>query len=94
MSDRTRDNEPQKDFVFSNSAALDAVRFLHFVSDCRSITADPVEADNLIEQEKHLALDFLTSTSEDIMANLDPTVVKLRRKRKIILANQKLIDQL
>lgn len=94
MRDRTRDNEPQMDFVFSNAAALDAVRFLHFVSDCRSITADPVEVDNLIEQENHLALDFLTNTYEDIMANFDPTVVKLRRKRKIILANDKLKDLL
>ena len=94
MRDRTRDNEPQMDFVFSNAAALDAVRFLHFVSDCRSITADPVEVDNLIEQENHLALDYLANTYEDIMANFDPTVVKLCRKRKIILANDKLKDLL
>ncbi|MGB5338119.1 MAG: hypothetical protein WBO06_03380, partial [Gammaproteobacteria bacterium] len=60
MRDQTRDNEPQMDFVFSNVAALDAVRFRHFVSDCRSIAANPVEVDNLIRQEKHLDLDFLT----------------------------------
>jgi hypothetical protein len=30
MRDRSRDNEPQMDFVFSDATALDAVRFLHF----------------------------------------------------------------
>jgi hypothetical protein len=94
MRDRTRDNEPQMDFVFSDATAVDAVRFRHFISDCRRIAGDPAEVDNLIEQEKHLALDFLVNTYKDIMDNFDPTVVKLRRKRKIILANDKLKDLL
>jgi len=94
MRNRTRDNEPHMDFVFSDTTALDTVRFLHFISDCRYITGDPAEVDNLIEQEKHLALDFLANTYKDIMDNFDPTVVKLRRKRKIILANDKLKDLL
>jgi hypothetical protein len=94
MRDRTRDNEPQKDFVFSDATALDAVRFRHFVSDCRRITGDPAEVDHLIAQEKHLALDFLANTNKDIMDNFDPTVVKLRRKRKIILADDTLKDLL
>ena len=59
MRDRTRDNEPHMDFVFSDTAALDTVRFRYFVRDCRCIAGDPAEVDNLIEQEKHLALDFL-----------------------------------
>jgi len=33
-------------------------------------------------------------TYKDIMDNLDSTVVKLRRKRKIILANEQLKDLL
>ena len=94
MRSRTRDNEPHMDFVFSDVTALDAIRFRHFISDCRCIAGDPAEVDNLIEQEKHLALDFLTNTYNDIMDNFDPTVVKLRRKRKIILANEKLKDLL
>jgi len=90
MQDRTRDNEPHMDFMFSDATALDAVRFRHFISDCRCIAGDLAEVDNLIEQEKHLALDFLANTYKDIMDNFDPTVVNLRRKRKIILANEKL----
>jgi hypothetical protein len=61
-----------------------------FISDCQCIAGDPAEVDQLVEQEKHLALDLLASTYKDIMDNFDPTVVKLRRKRKIILANEKL----
>ena len=94
MRDRSRDNEPQMDFVFSDATALDAVRFRHFVSDCRRITGDPAEVDHLIAQEKHLALDFLANTNKGIMDNFDPTVVKLHRKRKIILANDTLKDLL
>jgi hypothetical protein len=94
MRNRTRDNEPHMDFVFSDATALDVVRFRHFVRDCRCIAGDPAEVDNLIEQEKHLALDFLANTYKDIMDNFDPTVVKLRRKCKIILANEKLKELL
>ena len=82
------------DFVFSDATALDAVRFQHFISDCRFIAGDSAEVDQLIEQEKYLALDFLANTYKDIMDNFDPTVVKLRRKRKIIMANEKLKDLL
>lgn len=81
-------------FVFSNSTALDAVRFRHFISDCQRIASNPTNIDVLIEQENRLALDFLANAYEDIMDNFDPTVVKLRRKRKIILANEKLKDLL
>jgi hypothetical protein len=77
-----------------DATALDAVRFRYFTSDCRHIAGDPAEVDNLIEQEKHIALDFLANTYKDIMDNFDPTVVKLRRKRQIILANDKLKDLL
>ncbi|HED19083.1 MAG TPA: hypothetical protein ENI74_06220 [Gammaproteobacteria bacterium] len=89
MRNRSRNNEPHMDFVFSDATALDAVRFRHFISDCRRIAGDPAEVDHLIEQEKHRALDFLANTYKDIMDNFDPTVVKLRRKCKIILANEK-----
>jgi len=94
MRDRARNNEPQMDFVFSNTAALDAVRFRYFVRDCQRIAGNPAEVDRLVEQETRLALDFLARTYKDIMDNFDPTVVKLRRKRKIILANKKLKDLL
>ena len=94
IRDRTRNNEPQMDFVFSDANALDAVRFRYFVSDARRIAGDLAELDSLIEQENNFALDYLASTHQDIMDNFDPTVVKLRRKRKIILANDKLKDLL
>jgi hypothetical protein len=94
MLDRTRDNEPHMDFVFSDATAQDAVRFRNFVSDCRRIAGDPAEVDNLIKQERRLALDFLANTYKDIMDNFDPTIVKLHKKRKIILANEKLKELL
>ena len=94
MRNQTRSDEPQMDFVFSNMTTLDAVRFRHFVSDCRRIVGEPAELASLIEQERCSALNFLANTHQDILDNFDPTVVKLRRKRKIILANDKLKDLL
>ena len=82
------------DFVFSNATALDAVRFRYFVSDVRRIAGHSAELDSLIEQENNLALDYLASAHQDIMDNFDPTVVKLRRKHNMILANDKLKDLL
>jgi len=82
------------DFVFSDATAMNTVRFQHFVRDYRCIAGDPAKVDNLIEQEKRLALGFLANAYKNIMDNFDPTVVKLHRKRKIILANDKLKDLL
>ncbi len=94
MRRQIRDTESHMDFVFSDATALEAVRFRHFVSDCRHIADDPAKVDALIEQEKRLALDFLANTYQDIMDNFDPTIVKLHRKHKVILANEKLKDLL
>jgi hypothetical protein len=94
MCDRSRKDDPHMDFVFSDKAALDSVRFRHFVNDCRRIAGDNAVLYKLVDQERHTALDFLTLAHQEIMHNFDPTVVKLRRKRKVILANDKLIDLL
>ncbi len=94
MINRTGDNEPHMDFVFSDAMALDAVRFRNFVNDCRQLAADAEKVGALIEQEIRLALDFLAETYDDIMENFDPGIVKLQRKRKLILANEKLKDLL
>jgi len=94
MRSRIRDAEPHMDFVFSDATALEAVRFRHFVGGCQHIAADPAKVDALIEHEKRLALDFLANTYRDIMDNFDPTIVKLHRKRKVILADEKLKDLL
>lgn len=94
MCDRGHEDDPHMDFVFSDKTALDSVRFRRFVKDCRRIAGDNAALGKLVDQESHVALDFLTRTHLEIMDNFDPTVVKLRQKRKIVLANDTLIDLL
>jgi hypothetical protein len=92
--DRSRPDDPRMEFVFSDKTALDAVRFRHFMSDCRLLSGDLRELETQLDHERRAALAFLKESHHDIMANFDPTVVTLRKKRKIILADGSLKDLL
>lgn len=81
-------------FIFSDKSALDAVRFQHYFSDCRRIAGDITELAAVIEQEKQAAVEFLQAQYRDIQQNFDPSVVPLRKKRKIVLADGALDDLL
>lgn len=94
MQDRSREEEPRMDFVFSDKAALDSIRFRHFMSDCRLVVGDNGELETRLDQERRSALAFLDDAHRDIIENFDPTVVAMRKKRKIILADSKLKDLL
>jgi hypothetical protein len=83
----TRGLEPHIEFVFSDKGALDAVRFRHFFSDCRGIAGDLAEFVQVTEQEQQAATEFLQAQYRDIQQNFDPSVVPLRKKRKIVLTN-------
>lgn len=84
---KTEDNDdPQIDIVFSDKTALRAVRFQHFMADCRAIAEDGAELDKLALAERGCAGDFLQQAFDDIVENFDPRVVKFRKKRKVIMA--------
>ncbi len=70
------------------------VRFRDFFSDCLRIAGDNSVLDDLIDQETGYALDFLARNYRDIMDNFNPSAVKPRKKRQIILANDKLSELL
>ena len=82
--------EPHIEFVFSDKSALDAVRFRHFFSDCRLIAGDVTEVAGVFERERNAAVAFLQSQYSDIQQNFDPSVLPLRKKRKIVLADSAL----
>ena len=84
--------EPHIEFVFSDKSALDAVRFRHFFSDCRRIAGDSAELAVVTEQEQQAAMKFLQEQCLDIQQNYDPSVVPLRKKRKIVLTDGALED--
>jgi hypothetical protein len=94
LIDRSKDHDPQMDFIFSDKTALQAVRFRHFMKDCREIMGDAGEPETLIEQERHAIFDYLERMHQDILHNFDPKVRRFRKKRKVILADEALKDLL
>lgn len=74
------------DFVFSDKTALSAVRFKHFMVDCRKLAGDDQELSRVEEQERHALIEYLERAYQDIIANFDPQIIKLRKKRKIRIA--------
>ncbi|GMQ88475.1 MAG: hypothetical protein BMS9Abin08_1725 [Gammaproteobacteria bacterium] len=86
--------EPHINFVFSDKSAFDAVRFRHFHQDCEHIAEDIIELDTLAKQEQKETVKFLDKNYCDILDNYDPSVIRLRKKRKIILADSVLDDLL
>lgn len=85
--DDNQETEPHRDFIFTDITALQTVRFKHFMKDCNTIQADPVELKALLEQEYQAADDFLEHGHQDIMANFDPKIVKFRKKMKVIISD-------
>ncbi len=92
--DTSRKNDPHVNFVFSDKTALQAVRFRHFMRDCQAIAADTRELDILAKRERQAMLSYLKQSYQDILENFDPTLVKFRKKRKILLADSALKDLL
>ncbi|MEZ5584258.1 MAG: hypothetical protein R3F37_17275 [Candidatus Competibacteraceae bacterium] len=92
LVDKSQPLDPHMSFVFTDKTALQAVRFRHFMTDCRAIAGDQPELDALIEQERRSATEFLERNYQDIMENFDPKVVRFRYKRKIIIADAALKD--
>ena len=89
---KQQDLEPHIEFIFSDKSALDAVRFRHFFSECRRIAGEVSELAGFIEQERKAAVEYLQAQYSDIQQNFDPSVVPLRKKRKIVLADGALED--
>lgn len=86
LLDRSEDGEHTLDVIFTDRTALQAVRFRSFLDDCRRLQRPATELEPQVDAEKTAAEAFLRDALEDIEANLDPAVVPLRNKRKVVLA--------
>jgi len=86
LVDRCEEGEHTLDVIFTDRTALQTVRFLSFLDDCRRLERPATEMEPQVDAEKTAAEAFLRSALEDIEANFDPTVVPLRRKRKVVIA--------
>lgn len=92
--DESKPDDPQMQIVFSDQTALQAVRLRHFVRDCRAMMGDPQELEAWAERECQAVRRFLGQAYQDILQYFDPKVAKLRKKRKIILADRAVKDML
>ncbi len=85
MEDASRHNDPHMTFIFSEKTALQAVRFRHFMRDCRLLLADRAELTVVISRERQALAEYLKSTALDIFENFDPKLAPFCKKRKIIV---------
>ena len=86
--DRSTATDPQLDFVFSDKTALHAVRFKYFMADCRQLAGDDQTLKAIEDQERNALLAYLEREYQAIIANFDAKIIKLRKKRKIRIAEE------
>jgi hypothetical protein len=92
IHDKDWDDDPHRFFVFTNEITLKQIRWRHFLSDCKSLEGGYAEVENLLAEEIDRANAWLVENHQDIQENFDPTVVKLRKKNKIIMTESALDD--
>jgi len=92
VHDKDWDDDPHRYFIFTNESALKQIRWRHFLSDCKSLVGEYAEVEKFVAEEIDRANAWLVENHQDIQENLDPKVVKLRKKRKIILTESALDD--
>lgn len=86
MEDKNENGELHRDFIFNNEFALKGIRWRSFLADCEAIVNNNADLVEMERQELVSATNWLRKAHQDIMLNFNPDVVKLRRKRKIIVA--------
>lgn len=91
----SRQDDPTHHFIFSDKELLKRIHFKTFMKDCRLHEASDLTAlFDKINTEKISLKAYLEHQYHDIMANFDPTVVKLKKKRKIIVHKDAGLDDL
>ena len=92
VNDKDWDDDPHRFFVFTNERTLKQIRWRHFLSDCKPLVAEYAEVEKFLSEELDRANAWLVENHQDIQENFDPTIVKLRKKRKIIMTEGALDD--
>ena len=86
ITDTSREDEPEHQFIFSDKEILSCIRFKNFLVDCRKYEQrDYSILEDRIEKEKKLVQQFLDDQYADIMADFNGKIIKLTKKRKIII---------
>lgn len=86
------DEDPHRLFIFNNEAALKLTRWKCFLDDVSVLQHDYSQLNETINKETNQAQAFLQTQYDDIMEHFDPTIVKFKKKMKIIIAPNALDD--
>ncbi len=90
--DEDWDDDPHRTYIFANGETLKQIRWRDFSTDCDSLMAESSVLEMLLAEEIDRSNTWITENHQDIQDDFDPTVVKLRRKRKIIMSATALDD--
>jgi hypothetical protein len=85
ISERDVPGEMDREFLFSDTAALKAVRFRSFLRDCRAIERPAAELTPHIDSEIQAANIFMHAEHERLLRDFDPNVARIRKRRKIVV---------
>jgi hypothetical protein len=85
MIDVSVPSESNIHFVFTNKEALAEVRFRTYLRDCRAIERPANELDQPLKEEKAKLQDFISQKHRELLRTFDPTLSRIRKKRKIMM---------
>ncbi|WP_156492333.1 hypothetical protein [Oleiphilus sp. HI0080] len=80
------------DVIVKNTSAAEKIRFEYFLRDCRAHETDDVELNALIKRELSAQESFIREQYDDICKNFDPTVVKFKKKYKVVFSPEAIDD--
>jgi len=83
---------PHRLFIFNNEAAITAVRWRYFLSDCKPLIGSYSQVENQLKQEVTCAQAFIADSHQDIQTNFNPNIINFRKKTKIIITAEALDD--
>jgi hypothetical protein len=84
--DKNEHGELHRNFIFNNERALKHTYWRQFLADSKAIQGDYGKVSEMEQQELAKAESWLQASHQDIMTNFDPNVIKLKKKRKIVIA--------
>lgn len=82
---KTENGERHVIFIFSDKDTLTRIRFKNFVTDCETCEGDKTALDDVIDTGRENVKVYLDEQFEDVKANFDPKVAKLRRRNKVYM---------
>jgi hypothetical protein len=79
------ETDNQIHFIFSDKTAMAAVRFRHFLCDCRNLERDRSALTALESREFAAVGRFLDAEYRDIQQHFDPKVSRMKKRRRVLV---------